>query len=120
METENKNDDLGRFEATATKLIQALDRLPTAIGTNKNIIRANVNAGGFAVWAVSIMASFMLGLSIMLVVDIGHQQNQIDNLNAYLAAIYMQAPSLKPKDKTDEHINHNHNATKKGQLDGTK
>ena len=113
METENKDDDLGRFELTATKLIEALDRLPTNISNNRNVIRANINAGGFAVWAVSIMASFMLGLSIMMVVDIGHQQNQIDNLNAYLSAIYMQVPSLKQKGKSDEHSNHNHPSSEK-------
>lgn len=76
-------------------------------GTNTTTVQ--INAGGVGVWLCTTALAVVCALSIVMVVvsrqeaqrrddDIRELRTDIKALNDYLAAIYMQAPHLKPKD----------------------
>lgn len=83
------------------------------IGDNTSTATIHVNAGGLGVWIATTCCIVMLVTSIILgVVFMWHEQEQqaqisaheaeqqrkIDELYNYIAAIYAQAPQLKPKE----------------------
>jgi hypothetical protein len=91
---------------------QTLDRVEAMLrefpfGTQRDSQSSNstltVNAGGAGVWAAAWVASICCTACLVAMVLGGmwmlHQAKQIDDLNAYLQAIYQQAPSLQPKEK---------------------
>lgn len=65
--------------------------------------QVTINGGGIGVIITSAAACFMLG--VMLVQSVAYngrlsaQQQEINRLEDYLSAIYMQAPHLKPPEK---------------------
>lgn len=88
----------------ADKLDQASARLETAAkalhGFNSgNQSTISINAGGIGVWFACTACAVMLACNLFLVALYLDQQQQIRDLDAYLSAIYMQAPHLKPEDK---------------------
>lgn len=76
-------------------------------GTNTTTVQ--INAGGVGVWLCTTALAVVCALSIVMAVvsrqeaqrrddDIRELRTDIKALNDYLAAIYMQAPHLKPED----------------------
>lgn len=95
-------DQLDRLESMGTEWLSNLKR-PTQSG---NAV-IHVNAGGIGMWvAVTCCAvMFVVGLSMAVLGGLAYTstQQRMDRMQDYLNAIYMQAPQLKPKDKTDDH-----------------
>lgn len=60
-----------------------------------------INGGGLGVWIASLCCAVMLGMSVMGGVAFFTMQRQINDLQHYLQAIYMQAPDLRPKNNQD-------------------
>lgn len=88
-----------------TSLLDRIDRkLGSPASTNENTSAASlhVSAGGAGAWAAAWIASICCTACLVAMVLGGmwmlHQAKQIDDLNAYLQAIYQQAPSLQPKE----------------------
>lgn len=74
--------------------------------TNENRSAVTINAGGVGVWVAATCCAVMLAANVFLaafVLDLRNemrdQARRIDDLDAYLSAIYMQAPHLKPAEK---------------------
>ena len=67
---------------------------------NSRIIQSRstvtINGGGIGVWIATVCCAVMLGISIIGAAVIIDQGRRISDLNDYLAAIYMQAPHLRP------------------------
>lgn len=72
--------------------------------------QVQVNAGGVGVWIAVTAAMVIAGVSIVNSMHMTRElaradaerkelRDQVQRMNDYLAAIYMQAPHLKPKDK---------------------
>lgn len=62
-----------------------------------------INGGGLGVWIATCCCCVMLGISIIGAAVIIDQGRRIGELNAYLSAIYAQAPSLRPpKEESDQ------------------
>ena len=70
---------------------------PQAATTGNSTI--TVNAGGAGVWiaATCCIVSFVINVCLGFVVVM--HDRKIDDLNAYVTAIYAMAPSLKPEGK---------------------
>lgn len=87
----------------ADKLDQASARLEMAAkalaGINTNQSTISINAGGLGLWVACTCCVVMLACNLFLVALYVDQQQQIRDLDAYLSAIYMQAPHLKPEDR---------------------
>lgn len=86
------------------KLDMASERLERAVKTLSGFNTGNqstihINAGGIGVWLACSMCAVMLACNVFLAVLYIDQQRQIASLNEYLAAIYMIAPDLKPKEE---------------------
>lgn len=83
-------------------LAQAAERLEQASrnlsGTGGNQATITLNAGGIGVWIASTCCVVMLACNVFLLALYLDQQRQIAALNEYLSAIYMLAPTLKPKE----------------------
>jgi len=66
----------------------------------------NVNAGGAGIWLAAWIASICCAMSLVAmafgIVWMLHQAKEIDDLNAYLQAIYQQAPALQESLKKQE------------------
>jgi hypothetical protein len=60
-----------------------------------------VHAGGIGVWISATAAAVCFAAVIVLTMLYIDQSRRIDDLGDYLAAIYMQAPHLKPPEKTE-------------------
>jgi len=95
---------------TTQRLIESLERLERLLPMVPNSTRSDgnnsaslhVSAGGAGAWAAAWIASICCTACLVAMVLGGmwmlHQAKQIDDLNAYLQAIYQQAPSLQPKE----------------------
>ena len=92
-------------------LVDALNRFSEKVDRfnsagNHASARVDNGAGALGIWVCATACLVMLtaaGFLAMIVVDqngtLRDQGRRIDDLDAYLSAIYMQAPHLKPKDK---------------------
>lgn len=91
-------DDLEHVNSLLDRIDQKLG--PARPGLNTSSSNLNVNAGGAGAWAAAWIASICCTACLVAMVLGGmwmlHQAKQIDDLNAYLQAIYQQAPSLQP------------------------
>lgn len=92
---ERLGDNLDRLE----RILPLLQPPPAG---NQSASSVHVNAGGAGAWAAAWIASICCTACLVAMVLGGfwmlHQSKQIDDLNAYLQAIYQQAPSLQPKE----------------------
>ena len=86
-------DELNELKGELQRLDARLERGVSSAST------INVNAGGVGVWISTICCVFMLGIAIMGGLIILDQNRKIGELNAYLSAIYMQAPHLKQEER---------------------
>lgn len=79
-------------------------------------VNVNVNAGGIGVWLACSAAAVCFVLAVAGALVFGAQSNRQDSeirdlrrelqvAKDYLAAIYVQAPSLRPKDDQDDRKN---------------
>lgn len=89
------DDDLRRFEAAVDRFAESLSK-PGNAGNQSTI---TINAGGAAVWIAVSAAAVMLALNLALIVMLVNHDRKIDDLEHYINAIYMLAPSLKPQEK---------------------
>lgn len=82
-------------ETAVERLQKELDRL---VPRNSNQTTLTINAGGIGVWIATTACCVMLGVSVLLglwVIDLSRKVSELEN---YVHAIYMIAPSLKPED----------------------
>lgn len=90
-------DDVRRLSEAITRV----DRLSQEMGTNGdshvNQSTVTIQAGGIGVWAAVTCCAVMLAVNLCLLSMLADHSRQIDRLNEYLSAIYMQAPHLKPE-----------------------
>lgn len=89
-------DDV-RELAEIVRLLSAT--LPTNTLSPASQSTITINAGGIGVWIASTACAVMLAVNMFMVALYLDQQQQIRDLDAYLSAIYMMAPSLKPLEK---------------------
>jgi hypothetical protein len=81
---------------TAERIVR---ELTGAAMKNDNSTRVHISAGGAGVWLCATACLVMLvGFLLMLALYVDHSR-KIDDLRDYLAAIYAQAPHLKPDAK---------------------
>lgn len=59
-----------------------------------------VSAGGVGLWIAVTCCVVMLAANLFLAAIVMDHSRKIDDLGDYLSAIYMQAPQLKPAEKT--------------------
>ena len=81
-------------DVTADRIVR--DLLMTRAGNQST--RIHINAEGFGVWIAATAAAVMFGCNLFLAALVIDHNRQISDLRDYLAAIYAQAPHLKPKD----------------------
>lgn len=82
-------DALDRFSRKADEILRQ---------GNTNTAKIEVNAGGVGVWIATTACCVMVAASLFMglwVVDLSRKVSELEN---YLNAIYMMAPSLKPED----------------------
>lgn len=63
-----------------------------------NTATVSINAGGIGIWIASTCAAVSMTMCFAMGGVILNQQREIGELRQYLAAIYMQAPQLKPEE----------------------
>jgi hypothetical protein len=108
--TDETTDQLDRLEQTARDL-QKLMHQNRSIGNAT--INASVNAGGVGIWIAVTCCCVMLSCIVigslwatreMARFDQEMQARKDENskMSAYLSAIYVQAPQLKPKSTKDK------------------
>lgn len=86
------------MEEPASVVAERIVRELTGAAVNNNQTRIHINAEGFGVWVAATAAALMLGANMFLAALVIDHNRQISDLRDYLAAIYAQAPQLKPKD----------------------
>ena len=71
--------------------------------SNSNIM---INGGSIGVWIATVCCAMMLGMGLIGAMafndqsrKMGEMNSQMNDMRDYLAAIYMQAPHLKPEPK---------------------
>lgn len=91
------NDDTdARIKALINKADERINGTPSATGGASTI---TINAGGLGVWISVTCCAVMLACNLFLIALYVDQQQQIRDMSDYLAAIYAQAPHLKPENK---------------------
>ena len=89
-------DDIRELSA----LIQTLAAtLPSNTYSPQSTSTVTIQASGIGVWVASTCCAVMLAVNLFMVALYLDQQQQIRDLDAYLSAIYMMAPNLKPPEK---------------------
>jgi hypothetical protein len=104
-------EDIRRFTETADRIAVAAERLTRMNQPSMGSNQANFtfSMGSLGVWIASTCCLIMLavalvgGMSILAFVnttqaDLAEQREKDQQHDDYLAAIYMQAPHLKPKE----------------------
>lgn len=66
------------------------------VAKNANSTTVTVNAGGIGLWIAVTCCAVMLAMNLFLAALVMDHSRKIDDLGDYLAAIYAQAPHLKP------------------------
>lgn len=96
-EMRRKMDEMElNFESTMTRLVDALAKAQPSASNNSTI---SINAGGVGVWVATTACAVMLAVNVILVGIIVSHERKLDDLQDYIHAIYMMAPSLKPENK---------------------
>lgn len=72
------------------------------LGADRNSSVSNItfSAGGVGLWVAVTCCVVMLAANVFLAVIVMDHSRKIDDLGDYLAAIYAQAPHLKPAEGT--------------------
>lgn len=83
--------------ATLVEAVEGLREDLREARLSRNAATVTVNAGGIGVWVASTCAAVAVTLCLALGGIILNQQREIGELRQFLAAIYMQAPHLKPE-----------------------
>lgn len=93
--------DKGEVEQLTSALREAQGALRGYRYGNQATI--TVSAGGIGVWIASTAAIVMLAVNMLLisvyVTDKQEMKSNINKMQDYLNAIYMQAPQLRPKEQ---------------------
>ncbi len=100
--------DVAQLTEALNGAVKAINRFS---GNSNAVSNSNfyVQAGGALVMVLLFAAAFVLGVALdtsySLHTEMAKMQQRQDRQDDYLNAIYMMAPSLKPKEKTDERPN---------------
>jgi hypothetical protein len=86
------------MEHKVNEIRDALERIGNQAGGSQNVATWNVNAGGAGVWIAVTACCVMLALNVVLCLLFLDMSRKYDRMQDHLSAIYMMAPSLKPKD----------------------
>lgn len=96
------NDSPDGAGASTIELIVAMNRFSDRVdalskaGTNQTV---TLSGGSLGIWVAAFAAAVcFLMFFVVLMLFINHDR-KIDSLNDYIAAIYAQAPHLKPEKK---------------------
>lgn len=96
-------DDIEQF-AQAARVLERASRTIESIDAREisNSSRASVtfDAGGIGLWLAVTCCVAMGVMNLFLLAMLLAHDRKIDNLSDYLNAIYMQAPHLKPQEKS--------------------
>lgn len=96
MERETHEETLDRVEA----MLREFPNYGSIRESQTSTSTLTINAGSASTWVALWVASLCCTACLVAMVLGGmwmlHQSKQIDDLNAYLQAIYQQAPSLQP------------------------
>jgi hypothetical protein len=79
-------------EVVAARIVRDL------LGAGSSNATIQVNAGGAGLWVAVTCCAVMLAANLFLAAIVMDHSRKIDDLGDYLAAIYAQAPQLKPED----------------------
>ena len=93
-------DELRQRVTDTVQVAQEIRDAMARLERNQNSSHAtiSVNAGGVGVWIACSLCCVMLVANLFIVALYIDQQAQLRDLNAYLQAIYAQAPHLRPKE----------------------
>ena len=100
------------YEALRKDVIEAARRLGLPLASNSGnqlTVTGRLQADSWGVWIASLCAVFVAGLAIMggwwaasdrqqTQAQIAELRSQMSDMEDYLAAIYMQAPQLRPQE----------------------
>lgn len=90
-------EDQGDYQALTRALERFSDKADKLLASgNTNTARIEVNAGGVGVWIATTCCLVVMVVSMFLGLWVVDLSRKVSDLNDYLAAIYMQAPHLKP------------------------
>lgn len=106
-----------RVDETFGRLLNTLDRVERELSSqmsskcseNTSASTITVNAGGAGIWMAAWIASVCCAMSLVTmafgIAWMLHQAKQIDDLNAYIQAVYQVAPALQEtlKQKEKDH-----------------
>ena len=88
------------------ELIEALDRFSTKtdmlLRNNSNTSTVTISAGGVGLWLAAFCSALTFVMFCVTLVLFVNHDRKIDDLGDYLAAIYAQAPHLKPPEEKKE------------------
>lgn len=85
-------------EVTADRIVREL----LGVGQNSSSANITVQAGGIGLWLAVTCCAVMLAANVFLAVLVMDHSRKIDDLGDYLAAIYAQAPHLKPAESSEK------------------
>ena len=95
-------EQLDRLESMGTEWLRGLKRQDNS---SRSIV--NISAGSWMGVLLMISSAFVLGIAMATSFQVSGRMTKIegkqDEQDQYLHAIYMMAPQLKPKEKTDGH-----------------
>lgn len=105
------DQDVQRFANATRQFERALEKMAQASPGNQAVI--TVNAGGIGLWIAVTCCAVMLALGVFGAVTASYvlldqnkrieaQDSKLERMQDYINAIYVQAPSLRPKEKSHE------------------
>ena len=102
------SNDVRELADAMQRFSDKIDAFTHHTSRNENRSAVTINAGGVGVWIAATCCAVMLAANVFLaafVLDLKNemrdQARRISDLDAYLSAIYMQAPHLKPPEKKE-------------------
>jgi hypothetical protein len=111
---ELSGDEIAKLQSAADTLYAAADRLnPVTNASTKSESSVHINAGGMGLWIASTCCIIMFIMFVSFFVgaffyvsderaEIREMHSKMTTMQSFLDAIYVQAPQLKPKDKSYE------------------
>lgn len=104
-------EDIARFGSAIGRFEKVLDTVADRRVNTVGNATISVNAGGVGVWVAVTCCIVMLSILLIGSLWASHEMMRFDQemqarkdenskMQAYISAIYVQAPQLKPKDKS--------------------
>lgn len=101
------------MEQSVKDIKDSLERIGAGRDASSNVNTVKINAGGVGVWVSSTCCMVML--AVILVggfwisreftrtdKELNERKEELQRIQSYVSAIYVQAPQLRPKDEKDK------------------